>query len=52
LPKADYPLLLIYGMHNNIVDKKGCDLIYKHWQHENKEYKLMESGSHGKSTVK
>lgn len=50
--KADYPLLLIYGLNDTIVDKKGCDLIYKEWKHPDKEYKLIESGSHGKSTVK
>jgi alpha-beta hydrolase superfamily lysophospholipase len=49
--KADYPLLLIYGMKDAIVDKEGCDLIYKSWKHENKEYRLIENGSHGKSTV-
>jgi alpha-beta hydrolase superfamily lysophospholipase len=49
--KANYPLLLIYGMNDNIVDKKGCDLIYKQWKHPNKEYTLIENGSHGKSTV-
>lgn len=49
--KADYPLLLIYGMKDTIVDKTGCDLIYKNWKHENKQYQLVENGSHGKSTV-
>ncbi len=49
--KANYPLLLIYGMEDTIVDKKGCDLIYKNWMHENKKYQLIENGSHGKSTV-
>jgi alpha-beta hydrolase superfamily lysophospholipase len=48
---ANYPLLLIYGEKDNIVDKKGCDLIYDSWKSENKEYKLIENGSHGKSTV-
>lgn len=50
--KADYPLLLIYGMQDNIVDKKGCDLIYEKWNHENKQYVFVENGSHGKSTIK
>jgi pimeloyl-ACP methyl ester carboxylesterase len=50
--KADYPLLLIYGMKDAIADKKGCDLIYQNWKHPNKEYQLIENGSHGKSTVK
>ena len=50
--KADYPLLLLYGMNDNIVNKKGCDLIFKEWKCENKQYHLIENGSHGKSTVK
>jgi pimeloyl-ACP methyl ester carboxylesterase len=50
--KADYPLLLIYGMKDNIVDKIGCDLIFESWKHTYKEYVLIENGSHGKSTVK
>ena len=36
--KADYPLLLIYGKKDNIVDKKGCDLIFESWKHPDKEY--------------
>jgi alpha-beta hydrolase superfamily lysophospholipase len=50
--RADYPLLLIYGMNDSLVDKKGCDLIYEKWKHPNKKYLLIENGSHGKSTVK
>jgi hypothetical protein len=38
-------------MKDTIVDKTGCDLIYKEWKHNNKEYRLIENGSHGKSTV-
>jgi alpha-beta hydrolase superfamily lysophospholipase len=49
--KANYPLLLIYGMKDNIVDKKGCDLIFENWKNPNKAFKLIENGSHGKSTV-
>ncbi|MBI5476791.1 MAG: hypothetical protein HY964_08665 [Ignavibacteriales bacterium] len=48
---ADYPLLLINGEKDNIVDKKGCDLIFGNWKHEDKRYVLIENGSHGKSTV-
>jgi alpha-beta hydrolase superfamily lysophospholipase len=48
---AGYPLLLIYGEKDNIVDKIGCDLIYESWKHQNKQYALIENGSHGKSTV-
>ncbi|MFM9910295.1 MAG: alpha/beta fold hydrolase [Chitinophagaceae bacterium] len=49
--KADYPLLLIYGTDDAIVDQAACDLIYKNWKHKNKAYKLIQHGSHGKSTV-
>jgi alpha-beta hydrolase superfamily lysophospholipase len=49
--KAAYPLLLIYGMKDSIVDKKGCDLIYENWKHKNKTYHLVENGTHGKSTI-
>jgi alpha-beta hydrolase superfamily lysophospholipase len=49
--KANYPLLLVYGMKDNIVDKKGCDSIYSSWKNPNKKYLLIENGSHGKSTV-
>lgn len=48
---AGYPLLLIYGLADHIVDKKGCDIIYHEWKQPDKEYKLIENGPHGKSTV-
>jgi pimeloyl-ACP methyl ester carboxylesterase len=50
--KANYPLLLIYGLKDSIVDKAGCDIIFAQWKHPDKEYALIENGSHGKSTVK
>jgi pimeloyl-ACP methyl ester carboxylesterase len=49
---ANYSLLLIYGEKDNIVDKKGCDLIFENWKCQIKQYALIENGSHGKSTVK
>ncbi|MBI5021700.1 MAG: hypothetical protein HZB59_09700 [Ignavibacteriales bacterium] len=48
---AGCPLLLINGEKENIVDKKGWDLIFENWKHEDKRYVLIENGSHGKSTV-
>lgn len=48
---ADYPLLLIYGAKDNIVDKKGCDMIFEFWKFEIKQYSIIENGAHGKSTV-
>jgi acylglycerol lipase len=50
--KANYPLLLIYGLNDSIVDKKGCDLIFENWNSAMKQYSLIENGAHGKSTVK
>lgn len=49
--KANYPLLLIYGEKDNIVDQKGCDMIFDLWKFEKKEYVIIENGSHGKSTL-
>ncbi len=49
--KANYPLLLIYGEKDNIVDPKGCDLIFVGWKSEKKRYEIVENGTHGKSTV-
>jgi alpha-beta hydrolase superfamily lysophospholipase len=48
---ADYPLLLIYGEKDNIVDKRGCDLIFEAWRCKNKQFVVIENGTHGKSTV-
>lgn len=48
---ADYPLLLLYGQNDNIVDKKGCDEIFYSWKNQNKKYSVIKEGSHGKSTV-
>jgi len=50
--RAKYPLLLLYGMEDSIVDKKGCDQIYNAWNCADKQYHTIENGSHGKSTVK
>ncbi|MFN8393970.1 MAG: alpha/beta hydrolase [Bacteroidia bacterium] len=49
---ADYPLLLLYGLNDNIVDKAGCDIIYREWKCPIKQYNLIEAGSHGKSTAR
>ena len=49
--KADYPLLLIYGMEDALVDKTGCDEIFSVWFSKNKKYELIKNGSHGKKTV-
>jgi len=49
--QADFPLLLLYGENDNIVDKSGCDEIYYAWKGKNKNYVIIKGGSHGKSTV-
>jgi alpha-beta hydrolase superfamily lysophospholipase len=49
--KADYPLLLLYGENDMIVDKAGCDEIFAAWKNQNKNYEIINGGSHGKSTV-
>lgn len=48
---ANYPLLLIYGEKDSIVDKMGCDLLFDSWKCEKKQYLLVKNGAHGKSTV-
>lgn len=48
---ANYPLLLIYGKEDSIVEKSGCDMIFNAWKCKNKQYELIEKGSHGRSTV-
>jgi alpha-beta hydrolase superfamily lysophospholipase len=48
---ADYPLLLLYGENDMIVDKAGCDEIYSAWKYKKKYYVSINGGSHGKSTV-
>lgn len=49
--QADYPLLLLYGENDMIVDKTGCDEIFNAWKGLNKNYEIIPGGSHGKSTV-
>jgi alpha-beta hydrolase superfamily lysophospholipase len=48
---ANYPLLMIYGEKDNIVDRKGCEIIFTAWKHTNKEYVMVVNGSHGRSAV-
>lgn len=49
--QADYPLLLLYGDNDIIVEKSGCDDIFSAWKCQDKKYKTIKGGSHGKSTV-
>lgn len=49
--KAEYPLLLLCGKDDKIVDKAGCDQIFEAWKNPNKNYEIINEGSHGKSTV-
>jgi len=50
--KIDCSLLLIYGLKDSLVLKQGCDLIFKEWKHQNKQYIIVKNGMHGKLTVK
>jgi alpha-beta hydrolase superfamily lysophospholipase len=50
--RATYPLLLIYGMKDAFVHKRGCDLIFENWKHPDKTYRLILEGVHGKATIK
>jgi alpha-beta hydrolase superfamily lysophospholipase len=49
--QADYPLLLLYGDNDMIVDKAGCDEIFSDWKGQKKNFEIIKEGSHGKSTV-
>lgn len=49
--KADYPLLLIYGNKDSIVEKSGCDEIFAAWKNPRKQFEIVENGPHGKLTV-
>jgi alpha-beta hydrolase superfamily lysophospholipase len=49
--EAEYPLLLIYGTEDSIIEKNGCDEIFDNWKHRQKEYLIVENGTHGKLTV-
>ena len=49
--EADYPLMMLYGQNDNVVDKTGCDEIFASWKNKNKKYAVIKEGSHGKSTV-
>ena len=48
---ADYPLLMLYGDNDMIVDTTGCDEVYSAWKDPDKNYEIIKGGSHGKSTV-
>ena len=48
---ADCPLLLIFGKNDMIVDKAGCDEIFRAWKNQDKNYEIINGGTHGKSTV-
>lgn len=49
--KCNFPLLLIYGSDDSIVDKKGCDLLMKNWLCDDKHYVEIAHGPHGKKTI-
>jgi len=49
--RANYPLLLLCGENDMLVDKEGCDEIFAAWGCKDKRYEIIKGGSHGKSTV-
>ncbi len=49
--KAKYPLLLIYGNDESLVDKSGCDEIFSAWL-SMKQYEVVKNGPHGKNDRK
>jgi len=49
--QTDYPLLLLYGENDMIVDKAGCEEIYSAWKGQKIKYEIIKGGSRGKSTV-
>jgi alpha-beta hydrolase superfamily lysophospholipase len=49
--RAGYPLLILYGENDVIVDKTGCDEIFAAWKNSNKKYEIIKGGAHGMSTV-
>jgi alpha-beta hydrolase superfamily lysophospholipase len=49
--RSQFPLLLVYGTHDSIIEKKGCELLFDSWKHPRKEFYLVENGPHGKPTV-
>ena len=49
--QANYPLLLLYGENDKIVEKAGCDEIFSAWKNQNKRYETIPDASHGKSTI-
>lgn len=49
--EADYPLLLIYGKKDNLIDKNSCDLIFENWNSPNKKFVAVENGTHGNSSI-
>lgn len=49
--KAEYTLLLVYGLSDSIVEKNGCDELFSAWKYPKKQYELIENGPHGKLTI-
>jgi hypothetical protein len=44
-------LLLLYGTNDNITDISGCERIMAAWKGSQKQFLLVEGGTHGKGTV-
>ena len=48
---ANYPLLLLYGSKDGLVDQSGCEAIFNAWKNSQKNYYIIQDGPHGKQTV-
>ncbi len=48
---ADYPLLMVYGANDSIVERAGCEEIFAAWKHAHKTFKVVPDGPHGKKTA-
>jgi len=49
--RSDYPLLLVYGLADSIVDREGCAEIYRLWKGSRKTFLEVPEGPHGRVTV-
>lgn len=49
--RARYPLLLVYGTADSIVEQSGCDELFSAWGCSNKRFETVTNGPHGKLTV-
>ena len=49
--RAGYPLLLLYGDMDPIVDRSGVENIFQAWKRQDKQFVVVQGGPHGRRTV-